>query len=126
VRHTSTNLLSISSENAHGVTSNPSFIETVLTNLGAVEPREPQPHPQAPDHALPKPVTDFKKYRANAQQHGPLARSGHFPSRQVNMAGAGSPDSADVALDRNELPARFRRSVLTPKEIEYIEVPIPF
>jgi hypothetical protein len=42
------------------------------------------------------------------------------------MAGAGSPDSADVAFDRNELPARFRRSVLTPKEIEYIEVPIRF
>jgi len=88
---------------------------------GAVEPHDPQPHPQAPNHELPKPVTDFKKYRANAQQHGPLARSGHFPSRQVTMSGAGSPDSAGVVLDRNELPARFRRMTLTPKEIEYIE-----
>lgn len=65
---------------------------------------------------VPKPVTDFKRYRANAQQHGPLARAGHFPSRQQNNGGP------QVVLDRDELPARFRRTVLSAKEIEAIEV----
>jgi len=82
---------------------------------GAVESSsEPQPHPQAPENVVPKPVTDFKRYRANAQQHGPLARAGHFPSRQNN----GEPE---VVLDRDELPKRFRRMVLSAKEIEAIE-----
>lgn len=61
-------------------------------------------------------MTDFKRYRANAQQHGPLARAGHFPSRQANNG------SSEVVLDRNELPARFRRMGLSAKEIEAIEV----
>jgi len=85
--------------------------------VGAVESSpEPQPHPQAPENVVPKPVTDFKRYRANAQQHGPLARAGHFPSRQQSN---GDPE---VFLDRNELPARFRRMVLSAKEIEAIDV----
>ena len=85
----------------------------------AVESQEPQPHPQAPKDVLPTPVTDFKRYRANAQQHGPLARSGHFPSRQTN---ANSAARNDVVLDEDDLPARFRRMVLTSEEIEAIDV----
>ena len=67
---------------------------------------------------LPKPVTDFKRYRANAQQHGPLARAGHFPSRQANENNA----TAEVVSDRNELPARFRRMIYSPAEMEAINV----
>ena len=88
--------------------------------LGAVESQDPQPHPQAPRDVLPTPATDFKRYRANAQQHGPLARSGHFPSRQVN--GNNNSSSSDVVLDRDDLPARFRRMVMTPEEMEAIDV----
>jgi small subunit ribosomal protein YMR-31 len=94
---------------------------------GAVESHDPQPHPQAPDHTLPTPVTDFKRYRANAIQHGPLARSGHFPSRQNGNSGNGASiwtaeGSSDAVLDRDELPSRFRRMVLTPAEMEAIDV----
>jgi len=89
----------------------------------AVESQEPQPHPQAPKDVLPTPVTDFKRYRANAQQHGPLARSGHFPSRQTNINSA---ESSDVVLNRDELPARFRRMTMASEEIEAIDVhPLP-
>jgi hypothetical protein len=64
-------------------------------------------------------VTDFKRYRVNAQQHGPLARAGLFPSRQEKEHNL---DSTDVVLDRNDLPARFRRMTLTAEEIEAIDV----
>jgi len=90
----------------------------VMTHVvGAVESHDPQPHPQAPKGTLPTPVTDFKRYRANAQQHGPLARTGHFPSRQTS-----GKESGDVVLDRDELPLRFRRMVLTANEIDAIDV----
>ena len=69
-------------------------------------------------------MTDFKRYRANAIQHGPLARSGHYPSRQNgNGAHTGQAEgSSDAVLDRNELPARFRRMALTRAEMEAIDV----
>jgi small subunit ribosomal protein YMR-31 len=90
--------------------------------LGAVEPHAPLPHPQAPKDVIPTPVTDFKRYRANAQQHGPLARAGHYPSRQANLNKPDDSVNPGVALDRNELPERFRRMVLTAEEIEAIDV----
>jgi small subunit ribosomal protein YMR-31 len=86
---------------------------------GAVESQEPHVHPQAPDNSLPSPSTDFKRYRANAQQHGPLARAMHSTSRTAEGGGSGS---GDVVMDRDELPARFRRMVLTPAEMEAIDV----
>ena len=89
--------------------------------VAAVESHEPQPHPQAPNNQLPKPVTDFKRYRANAQQHGPLARAGHFPSRQASANNA----DVDVVFDRDELPARFRRMIFSPDEMEAINVTQP-
>jgi len=79
-----------------------------------VESHQPQPHPQAPNHTLPTPVTDFKRYRENAQQHGPLARMG----RQTQNNDSGK----DVFMDRDELPPRFRRMILSPAEIEAIDV----
>jgi hypothetical protein len=88
--------------------------------LGAVESHDPQPHPQAPNNTLPKPITDFKRYRANAQQHGPLARAGHYPSRQNNN------DAGETYLVRNELPSKFQYSRLTPEEIDAIDVYYPF
>jgi small subunit ribosomal protein YMR-31 len=84
--------------------------------IEAGESHDPQPHPQSPKDT---PATDFKRYRANAQQHGPLARSGHFPSRQTKD---NSEASSEVVFDRDDLPARFRRMVLTPQEIEAIDV----
>jgi small subunit ribosomal protein YMR-31 len=69
---------------------------------------------------MPTPITDFKRYRANAQQHGPLARSGHYPSRQNgNSKEQVSPGGV---LDRNELPARFHRLRFSQAEIEAIDV----
>jgi Ribosomal protein S36, mitochondrial len=87
--------------------------------VGVVESHDLKPHPQAPKDLLPTPVTDFKRYRANAQQHGPLARSGHFPSRRTNENNS---ESGGVVMDRDDLPARFRRMVLTTEEMEAIEV----
>src|SRR5262245_13219743 len=89
-----------------------------------VQPQHPpQPHPEAPSKALlPTPVTDFKRYRANAQQHGPLARDGHYPSRR-NTVNLTQTQSSDGVL---ELPARYKRLDITLEEMEAIEVPPPF
>jgi hypothetical protein len=93
-------------------------------DAGVVEAADPQPHPQAPNNTLPSPVNDFKRYRANAQQHGPLAKAMHSSSGQntTRQASAGDSSSGNAVLDRNELPSRFRRLVMTPAEIEAIEV----
>src|SRR5208282_2057961 len=110
------NLSSILSANAHLVChSLKSFAKTkrLIKIVGAVESHDPQPDLQAPKDVLPAPTTDFKRYRANAQQHGPLARSGHFPSRQTNENSAAR---SDIVLDRDDLPPRFRRLMLTPEE----------
>jgi hypothetical protein len=91
----------------------------LISVVGAVESHNSQPHSQPATEILPTPATDFKRYRANAQQHGPLARSGHFPSLQTNVNSAAD---SDVVLDRDDLPARFRRMVLTTEEIEAVDV----
>jgi Ribosomal protein S36, mitochondrial len=93
-------------------------------DAGVVEPAGPRPHPQAPNDTLPSPVSDFKRYRANAQQHGPLAKAMHSgagqnAARQVSASDSGN---GNAVLDRNELPSRFRRLVMTSAEIEAIEV----
>ena len=94
-------------------------LKSFAYNVGAVESHGVQPHPQAPNSMLPTPVTDFKRYRVNAQQHGPLARAGHYPSRSGQTDNS---SSSDVVLDRNDLPARFRRMVPSAEEIEAIAV----
>ena len=70
---------------------------------------------------MPTPITDFKRYRANAQQHGPLARSGHYPSRQNNGNAKGQ-DSPNLVSDRNDLPARVRQLRFTKEEMDAIDV----
>lgn len=94
----------------------------------------PQPHPASPSSSLPSSFTDgsqasshssFSSYRDHAQQFGPLRKT-----IKATDAGIGSHPGAalgpieppkDVFFDRNELPARFRRSPLSITEIEAIE-----
>jgi len=70
---------------------------------------------------MPTPITDFKRYRANAQQHGPLARSGHYPSRQ-NNENAKRQDSPNIVLEQNDLPSRFHRLRFSQEEMDAIDV----
>lgn len=98
----------------------------------------PRPHPAAPSSDLP---SSFASYRQKAQQHGPLnpglspvsssSRStstsssgsrygGHIGSssgRQLGSIEAGKGEVFDVS----ELPARFRRRVMSVEEIEAVE-----
>jgi len=90
----------------------------------------PQPHPQSPTHQVPKDfqqssAASFSSYRQQAQQHGPLARSvnrsgsgiGSLTGHQLGSVEAGKGEY----FDRNELPARFRRTPLDLAEIDAIE-----
>ncbi|KAH6674508.1 hypothetical protein B0J14DRAFT_42848 [Halenospora varia] len=89
----------------------------------------PHAHPASPSHELPADFTNknsspsFSSYRQKAIQHGPLGRSS-------NGEGVGSISGASLGavapvkgqyFDRNELPARFRRSPIDLSEIDAIE-----
>jgi hypothetical protein len=63
---------------------------------------------------MPSPVTDFKRYRANAQQHGPLARAGHYPSRQAR--------GNEMRVELGDMPAKIGRLAFSKEEVEAIEV----
>lgn len=92
----------------------------------------PQPHPASPTHSLPDGFSDrashvsFSEYRQRSQQYGPLRNT---ISRLADAGIGGTPAAAlpsiepakGMFFDRNELPARFRRSVWSAKEIEAIE-----
>jgi len=89
----------------------------------------PHAHPASPTHELPKDFTSppkpssvsFSSYRQQAQQHGPLGKttssgkgvSGH-------SLGPVAPAKGEY-FDRNELPARFRRTPIDLSEIDAIE-----
>ncbi|PSK49411.1 hypothetical protein C1H76_4894 [Elsinoe australis] len=92
----------------------------------------PQVHPASPTGSLP---SSFAAYRQKAQQHGPLtsdfqsggSRSYGSASQYGGRIGSKSgsslgPVEAEKGLffDRDELPARFRRSPLTEGEMEAI------
>ncbi|RFU36180.1 Oxoglutarate dehydrogenase (succinyl-transferring), partial [Scytalidium lignicola] len=90
----------------------------------------PHPHPASPTHQVPKDFqqsssTSFSSYRQQAQQHGPLARSVARSNAGIGAASGhllGPVDpSKGVYFDRNELPARFRRTPLEMAEIDAIE-----
>ncbi|OTB04070.1 hypothetical protein M426DRAFT_23187 [Hypoxylon sp. CI-4A] len=94
----------------------------------------PKPHPEAPSGALPGKIggggggnshTSFSSYRDHAQQHGPLRKSivgaaNGIGSRSASHLGPVEAPKG-VFFDRNELPARFRRTPLTAAEIEAVE-----
>ncbi|KAH8885804.1 hypothetical protein GQ53DRAFT_845221 [Thozetella sp. PMI_491] len=101
-------------------------------SLPASVDHTPQPHPQSPTQSLPASFSSaqtthstFSSYRDHAQQHGPLRKT-----IKLSSGGIGGHSGADlgpvsapkgVAFDRNELPARFRRSPLSLAEIDAIE-----
>ena len=93
----------------------------------------PHPHPASPTHALPENFakqqsshTSFSSYRDHAQQFGPLRKT-IKSSAEAGIGGSAGSDLGPVRppqgvyFDRNELPARFRRSVFTEAEIEALE-----
>ncbi|KAF1344067.1 hypothetical protein BDV97DRAFT_340277 [Delphinella strobiligena] len=86
----------------------------------------PQPHPASPTHELPD---SFASYRKKAQQHGPLGiRSasiaaqygGYIGSHPGESLGPVQPAEGEF-FDRNDLPARFRRTPWSQAEIDAIE-----
>jgi len=91
----------------------------------------PHAHPASPSHELPADwssapkSSSFSSYRQQAQQHGPLGRAksssdGTLGSMSGHSLGAVAPAKGEF-FDRNELPARFRRSPIDLAEIDAIE-----
>jgi len=91
----------------------------------------PHAHPASPSHELPADWTSapksssFSSYRQQAQQHGPLGRAksggdGSLGSMSGHSLGAVAPSKGEY-FDRNELPARFRRTPIDLAEIDAIE-----
>lgn len=91
----------------------------------------PHAHPASPSHELPadfksssKPSSpNFSSYRQHAQQHGPLGRagkSGAVGETSGHSLGPVTPAKGEY-FDRNELPARFRRTPIDLAEIDAIE-----
>ncbi|KAI1768892.1 hypothetical protein GGR53DRAFT_476240 [Hypoxylon sp. FL1150] len=94
----------------------------------------PQPHPASPTGSLPAGFSSggngngnshasFSSYRDHAQQHGPLRKSiatagGIGTQSAAHLGPVEAPKG--VFFDRNELPARFRRSPLTAAEIDAV------
>lgn len=92
-----------------------------------------RPHPASPTHELPtgfaeaqkaSSSTSFSSYRQKAQQHGPLGRiaknDGTIGSLSGRALGSVAPSKGEY-FDRNELPARFRRTPIDLAEIDAIE-----
>ncbi|EPE03026.1 ribosomal protein ymr-31 [Ophiostoma piceae UAMH 11346] len=91
-----------------------------------------QPHPASPTHSLPvdfdKPPShaSFSSYRDHAQQFGPLRKSIKIAAER-GIGGTAGHELGSVApaqgeaFDRNELPARFRRTPISLAEIEAVE-----
>ncbi|RDL37774.1 uncharacterized protein BP5553_05207 [Venustampulla echinocandica] len=81
-------------------------------------------HPASPSPRLPSDFTsapsaaNFSSYRQKAIQHGPLSRGIGAVSGQ--SLGPVAPAKGEY-FDRDQLPARFRRSLLDMAEIDAIE-----
>ena len=90
----------------------------------------PHAHPASPTHELPADFTShkssssasFSSYRQQAQQHGPLgrAKTGEIGGVSGHELGPVTPAKGEF-FDRNELPARFRRTRIDLAEIDAIE-----
>lgn len=91
----------------------------------------PRVHPASPTDSLPSDFTDashvsFSEYRQRSQQYGPLRHTWNRTSEggigAAPAAALGSVKPANgVFFDRDELPARFRRSAWSLKDIEAVE-----
>ncbi|KAG9246545.1 hypothetical protein BJ878DRAFT_496602 [Calycina marina] len=85
-----------------------------------------QAHPASPTHELPKDFSStpnsasFSSYRQQAQQHGPLGASSKIGKHSGHSLGPVEPAKGEY-FDRNELPARFRRTPIDLAEIDAIE-----
>ncbi|CAG8955633.1 hypothetical protein HYFRA_00009587 [Hymenoscyphus fraxineus] len=86
----------------------------------------PKAHPASP-YELPADFSkssspSFSSYRQKAIQHGPLGRqnTGSIGSISGQSLGSVKPAKGEY-FDRNELPARFRRTPLDMSEIDAIE-----
>ncbi|ERS99200.1 uncharacterized protein SPSK_04618 [Sporothrix schenckii 1099-18] len=91
----------------------------------------PQPHPASPSDSLPADFTSgthtsFSSYRDHAQQFGPLRKT----VRNAGERGIGGTSGRELGavqpgkgefFDRNDLPARFRRTPISVAEIEAVE-----
>lgn len=86
----------------------------------------PHAHPMSPSKSLPSSFTNpspntFSSYRQQAIQHGPLGqqrlRAGQISGKSL---GPVQPKQGEY-FDRNELPARFRRTKFSVEEIDAIE-----
>jgi len=89
----------------------------------------PHAHPASPSHELPKDFssplksssTSFSSYRQQAQQHGPLGNTAKSSGgHSGHSLGPVAPAKGEY-FDRNELPARFRRTPIDLTEIDAIE-----
>ncbi len=89
------------------------------------------PHPASPTLSLPSDFSDasassFSSYRMLAQQHGPLRKTIRS-AEERGVGGSTGHELGPVAaakgefFDRNELPARFRRTPISLAEIEAVE-----
>jgi len=81
-------------------------------------------HPASPTGSLPE---SFASYRSKAQQHGPLntqqqTRSfgGLVGGKSGSSLGSVQPKKGEY-FDRDELPARFRRTTFSQAEIDAVE-----
>lgn len=103
----------------------------MLTVSTAAVDHTPRAHPASPTHSLPADFTSashasFSEYRQRSQQYGPLQRTW---TRSSDSGIGGAPASAlgsvepanGLFFDRDELPARFRRSAWSLKDIEAVE-----
>jgi small subunit ribosomal protein YMR-31 len=99
----------------------------------------PRPHPASPTHDLP---SSFSTYRQEATSHGPLKSGNKSSSSSSSSSSSGAQPTAyrkqllsgksgrslgsvqpkeGEYFDRDELPTRFRRTVMSAAEIEAVE-----
>lgn len=104
-----------------------SHLVPVLTPMIEVD-HTPKVHPASPSESLPN---SFASYRQKAQQHGPLkggskaqessqSSSGLVGGRAGASLGSIQPAKGEF-FDRDELPARFRRTRWTQAEMDAID-----
>lgn len=105
--------------------------DSQLTFATAAVDHTPRPHPASPSQSLPADFSasshhSFSEYRQRSQQYGPLQKTWARTSEGGIGGASGSAlpsiePGKGLFFDRDELPARFRRTTWTVEEIEAIE-----